>query len=304
MSGKDYYKILGVERSADERQLRKAFRKLARKYHPDLNPGNKAAEPRFKEINEAYEILSDPQKRSRYDTEGAGAFQPGFEGFRPYRTTTGGPGGDFSYGEADVGSVFENFFGDILGRRARVSPVKGDDLESPLEITLEEAFHGMTQELALQRHGKIERVSVKIPPGVADGTRVRLSGMGHPGVAGGAPGDLYVVMKIRSHPIFQRKGDDLSCEVPITISEAALGGKIEVPTLGGMASMSVPPGTQSGRRFRLKGKGMPHLKGGGTGDQYVETRIVIPTTIRPQDEPLFQQLGALYEENPRAHLKR
>ncbi len=316
MAVKDYYETLGVQREADDKQLRKAFRRMARKYHPDLNPGNKAAEQRFKEINEAYGILSDPQKRTRYDTYGHQAFQPGFEEFRRQRTASAGPGFDFSSasgeGAEDFSSIFDNIFGDMLGRRpgarrgerAETLSVKGEDAEYPLEIDMEDAARGLTREIALQRHGKIERVSAKIPPGVADGTRVRLAGMGHPGRGGGKPGDLYVVTKIRPHRFFERKGDDLHLEVPITVAEAALGARIEVPTLQGTAAMTIPRATQSGQIFRLKGKGIPHLKGGGSGDQYLRMKIVLPGTIRNQDDDLFRRIGNLYSENPRDHLKK
>ena len=373
MAKKDYYEILGVSRDADDKQLKKAFRKLARKYHPDLNPNNKESEQKFKQLNEAYEVLSDPDKRKQYDTYGQAAFEAGFqgaEGFRP-GGGEGGAGYDFDFNVnrgKGYGSIFEDLFGDVFGGRKgrQPAPESGNDLYYNLEIDLKDAFAGTSTYITVQKEDpcdhcsgsgeepgtaktacpackgkgtvesgkgfmrmsstcpqckgmgriispcricrgrgttpKSERIMVKIPPGVDNGTKVRVAGKGGAGIRGGSPGDLYIITSIRSHSFFERKGDDLYCEVPVTISEAVLGAKIEVPTMDGIASMTIPPGTQGGQMFRLKGKGIPHLKGGSSGDQYVKIMIAIPKHISESDKELFKKLSLFYKENPRAHL--
>src|SRR3990172_3032410 len=270
MAKKDYYDILGVRRDADDKQLKKAYRKLARKYHPDLNPNNKEAEQRFKEINEAYEVLSDPAKKKQYDSYGHAAFEAGFQGTEGFRAGAGGPGGfDFTVNrDKGFGSIFEDLFGDVFGARKGYQPAPepeaGKDLYYNLELDLKNAYTG---------------------------TKVRVAGKGGAGIRGGGSGDLYIIPVIRPHSFFERKGDDLYCEVPVTISEAALGAKIEVPTMDGIASMTIPPGTQGCHLFRLKAKGMPHLKGGGAGDQYVKIMVAIPKGISDLDKELFRQLS-------------
>lgn len=354
----DYYEILGVNRNADEKEIKKAFRRLARKYHPDVNPGNKSAEQKFKEINEAYEILSDPKKRADYDRFGHAAFEQGFGA---------GPGPGFEGFEFQRGFDFGDIFGDLFGRRAERVPTRGEDLTYSIEISLEDAVFGTSPHITVNKEvicsqcggtgaqpgispqncpdcrgagqisstrgffsfsqtcpkcsgaGKInitlcracvgrgktlktDTISVNIPPGVEDGSKVRLAGIGGAGERGGPPGDLYIITRIRPHPFFERKGDDLYCEVPISMSEAALGGKIEIPTIDGMASMIIPSGTNSGQKFRLKGKGIPHLKGGGRGDQYCSISIVGPKVLDEKTRELFRDLGRLQPENPRSSI--
>lgn len=371
MEKKDYYEILGVSRDADEKQIKKVYRKLARKYHPDLNPNNKEAEQRFKEINEAYEVLSDPEKRKQYDAYGHSAFEAGFQGAEGFRSWTGGPGGfNFtSTRDRGFGSIFEDLFGDVFGTQKgyQPSPEPGKDLYYNMEIDLKDAYTGTSRYITVHKESlcdqcygsgeepggikttcpackgrgtvesgkgfmrfsstcpqcggrgqlvsscrvcggkgatlKSEEILVKIPAGVDNGTKVRVAGKGGAGISGGRAGDLYIIMTIQSHPFFERKGDDIYCEVPVTVSEAALGAKIEVPTMDGMASMTIPSGTQGGQIFRLKGKGVPHLKGGGSGDQYVKIMIAIPKVISEGDKNLFKRLASLYKENPRERLK-
>jgi len=302
MAKRDYYEILGVSRDADDKQLKKAFRKFARKYHPDLNPNNKEAEQRFKEVNEAYEILSDSTKRKQYDSYGHVAFDAGFQGSEGFRTRTGGFDPRAAQ-DRGFGSIFEDIFGDVFSGRRESQPVPetGKDLVYNLEIDLKDAYHGTSTYVNIQRGARLqsEQIMVKIPPGVDNGTKVRVAGKGGAGIRGGKSGDLYIITSIRPDRFYERKGDDLYCEVPITISEAALGAKIEVPTMDGTASMTIPSVTQGGQLFRLKEKGMPHLKGGRSGNQYVKVIITIPKNLTEEDKELFKKISALYTENPR-----
>jgi len=302
MAKRDYYEILGVSRDADDKQLKKAFRKFARKYHPDLNPNNKEAEQRFKEVNEAYEILSDPAKRKQYDSFGHAAFDAGFQGSEGFRPRTGGFDPRAAQ-DRGFGSIFEDIFGDVFSGRRESQPVPetGKDLVYNLEIDLKDAYHGTSTYVNIQRGARLqsEQIMVKIPPGVDNGTKVRVAGKGGAGIRGGKSGDLYIITSIRPDRFYERKGDDLYCEVPITISEAALGAKIEVPTMDGTASMTIPSVTQGGQLFRLKEKGMPHLKGGRNGNQYVKVIITIPKNLTEEDKELFKKISALYTENPR-----
>lgn len=372
MAKRDYYEILGVSRGADEKEIKKAYRRLARKYHPDLNPNNREeAEQRFKEINEAYEVLSNPEKRKQYDAYGHAAFEEGFRGAGEFRTWTGGPGGfEFTFtGDRGFGSIFDDLFGDIFGRKTyRGEAEPGKDIYYNLEINLEDAYRGLSTYITIHKEtpcsrcngsgeepgttkttcstcggkgtvesgrgfirfsstcpqcrgtgfhltpckhcgGKgtvtgTERIWVKIPPGVDNGTKVRVAGKGSAGVRGGPPGDLYIIISVRPHAIFERKVDDIYCEIPVTIGEAVLGGKIEVPTMDGTATMTIPPGAQSGQVFRLRGKGMPHLRGEGHGDQYVKIKIAIPAYIKDTDKELFRKIDMLYRENPRDPILR
>jgi DnaJ-class molecular chaperone len=345
---KDYYKILGVPKTADAKAIKQAYRRLARKYHPDQNAGNAAAAERFKEINEANEVLSDPEKRQRYDTlgpdwaryaeAGAGGFggRPGGPGPGGYRVHVDDQSGDLG----DFSEFFRTIFGDLGARRSPFEGVefeeagpfrsggrsrRGGDLETEVEITLEEANVGTRRTVEFQqlepcgtchgsgRQGKgpcptcggagqvpqSHRVEVKIPAGVRDGSRVRASGEGGTGVGGGARGDLYLRVRVAPHPTFERRDDDLHVEVPIAVWEAALGAEVEVPTLRGKVSMKIPPETSSGRTFRLPSYGLPHVKGGGRGDQYVRVRIVLPRDLTPQERALFEQLRGLARESPR-----
>lgn len=345
---KDYYKILGVDRNASDEEIKKAYRRLARKYHPDLNPGNKEAEEKFKEINEAYSVLGDPEKRKQYDRGETFNFA-GFDFSRPDFADL------FDFG---FGDIFSDFFGGH-----KVSPAKGSDILIKTEISLEEAYKGVTKPLTVTRNincsrcggrgaesteicprckgsgtlsasrgfftfkqtcpacrglgekvsriclecrgtGKVsftETINVKIPAGVEDGQRVKVRGMGEAGEHGGPAGDLYIEVKIKPHPVFNREGKDLYVEVPVTVPEAALGAKIEVPALDGVALMNLPAGTQSGQKFKLKGKGMPGPHG-TYGDLYVIIKVVLPDRLTPEAESLIRKLGTFYSENPRQKL--
>lgn len=344
MAKRDYYDILGVTREASEADLKSAFRKLAMKHHPDRNPGDDKAEHLFKEINEAYEVLRDPDKRAAYDRYGHAAFAQG----------AGGPGfgSDFASTFADI---FDDLFG-MGGRRARATGrERGADLRYNIEITLEEAYSGKTAQVRIPTsvtceacsgsgaklgskpkacptcggYGKIRHaqgfftlertcpschgrgqviddpcktcagsgrltkernLSVNVPPGVEDGTRIRLAGEGEAGVRGGPPGDLYIFLSIAPHPFFQRDGADLHCRVPISMVAAALGGGFEVPTIdGGKTRVKIPEGTQSGRRFRLQGKGMPVLRAKQTGDMYVQVAVETPQNLTKRQKELLAE---------------
>jgi DnaJ-class molecular chaperone len=336
---KDYYRILGVDRSADDKAIKSAYRKLARKYHPDVNKGN---DTRFKEINEAYEVLSDPDKRRRYDTLGPDwqrYAQPGAPGGQP------GPGFHVEYGDAaDFSDFFRTIFGDMGGRRAgpgrggfedvfgdvfqRGGPRarrRGQDVQAGVDISLEEAFSGTRKTFALeldepcatcQGSGNVggkpcatchgtgwqrarREVDVRIPAGVRTGQKVRVSGEG--GGGSGGRGDLYLMVTVAPHPQFERKGDDILYTLPLTAPEAALGATIEVPTLRGKVSMKVPPSTSSGRTLRLRGYGMPRVKGGGAGDQLVTVRIVMPTELTAAEREMYERLQALRSDSPRGY---
>ncbi len=318
MEFKDYYKILGVSPDATEKDIKKAFRRLARKYHPDVNPNDPKAEERFKEINEAYEVLSDPEKRKKYDQmrqqyeawQRAGRPGGQFDWGRWAAGGTQGPGGvHVSYvGPEDLGDLFgdlggfggfSDFFEQIFGggaTRARTQrrprPRKGRDIEQPIQITLEEAFHGSTRRLLREDGSAIE---VRIPRGIDTGKRIRVRGEGMPGVAGGEPGDLYLRVEVLPHPVFERRGDDLYVKVPVDLYTAVLGGEVEVPTIEGKRILlKIPPGTQNGKIFRLRGKGMPKLKKPDErGDLYAEVVIRIPTHLTPEERRLFEQLREL-----------
>jgi molecular chaperone DnaJ len=347
MSQRDYYEVLGVARGASEADLKSAFRKLAMQHHPDKNPGNKEAELKFKELNEAYQVLSDADKRAAYDRFGHQAFQNGGGGGGP------GFGGDFSDVMSDI---FESFFGEQRGRRGGAAgPGRGSDLRYNLEITLEEAYKGKAATIAVpsavsceacsgtgakpgskarqcptcsgagrvrasQGFFSIERtcpncggrgeviddpcrscsgagrvmrernLSVNVPAGVEDGTRIRLAGEGEAGQRGGPTGDLYIFMAVKPHPIFQRDGADLFCRVPLGMAAAALGGEVEVPNLDGTRSkVVIPPGTQTGKQFRLKGKGMPVLRARDMGDLYIQVAVETPQNLTRRQKELLQE---------------
>ncbi len=336
MASKDYYEILGVPRDADDAALKKAYRTLARQHHPDKNPGDARAEERFKEISEAYAVLSDPDKRAQYDRFGT--------------VSDLGSGAGFGTIFEDL---FEGFFGGGGGRRGRVR--RGDDLQYRLEISLEEAAQGLESKLQIPRHetceacrgtgqeegtraetcgtcrgqgqvrfsqgfltvarpcptcggagainhnpcsacrgeGRVARqrlLTVTIPAGIADGNQLRLAGEGEGGLQGAPPGDLYVVVQIRPHEMFERHGDDIICALPLTYPQVCLGDEIEVPILGGKAWLTVPPGTQPGQRLVLKGKGVPHLRGRGHGNALYEVVLEVPKKLSDRERDLLEDL--------------
>ena len=354
MTKRDYYEVLGVERSVGEEEIKKAYRKLAVKYHPDKNPGDKTAEEKFKELGEAYEVLCDAQKRAAYDQYGHAAFDrraAGFgraggfhDPFEVFREVFGG------------GSIFEDLFGG--SQRDPSQPQRGDDLRYDLELSFEEAAHGCEKEITVTKpercdvcqgsgaeagsrartcptcggrgqvitsrgifsiaqtcpncqgagrvidkpckacrgNGRRERTSkitLRIPAGVDTGSRLRSSGNGEAGWRGGPSGDLYVILHVRPHEIFQRDGDDLLCEVPVSFVQAALGDEIEVPTLEGKASIKVPAGTQPGTMFRLKGKGVKNIQGYGHGDLHVRIAVEVPTQLSAAQKTKLQEFAQL-----------
>lgn len=287
---KDYYQVLGVSRNASDQEIKQAYRKLARMYHPDINPGDKKAEARFKEINEAYEVLSDKEKREKYDRFGSD--------WRRYEQV--GPGVDF--GGADFADLFETLFG---GRAGRVSSfnmrMDGQDIEQPVEITLEEAFTGAQRTLQFSNpNGTPRTITVKIPAGIDTGNRVRVPGEGAPGMQGGKRGDLYLVVRVQPHPRFERKGADLYTRVEAPLYTLLLGGQVAVPTLTGKTiNLSIPEQTQNGRTFRLSGQGMPRMHHAHQrGDLYVTVNAVLPTRLSPRERALFEELRRITEGQP------
>ena len=303
MDYKDYYKILGVSKSATEKEIKSAYRKLAQKYHPDRNPGNQKAEDKFKEINEAHEVLGDPQKRAKYDQLGSSyaqwerAGRPG-GGFDFGQWTSGRSGGtrveyrDLNdlFGGGGFSDFFTSLFGGGFGEpatRTTTRRVRGEDMAQPVEVSLEEAYHGTERTLTKGER----RLTVKIPPGARTGTKVRVAGEGS---LGQISGDLYLVVNVRPHARFRREGDDLHVDMPIELYTALLGGEVRVPTLIGDVVLTIPPETQSGRTFRLAGKGMPKLRQPNEhGDLYAHAVIRIPTHLTDEERKLITQLAAL-----------
>jgi curved DNA-binding protein len=289
---KDYYQTLGVSRSANEKEIKQAFRKLAKKYHPDQNPDKPQAEARFKEINEAYEVLSDPDKRAKYDRFGPDFARMNGVGNPP----PGGAGGNYTYtttgeGAPDFGSIFESLFGGGGTQRGtRAGRVKGEDIEQPVKISLREAYEGTTR---LVTKGE-RKIRVTIPAGSIEGTRVPVLGEGEPGYGGGKPGDLYLVIRVESDERFKLEGRDLTVDVKVDMFTALLGGDVEVPTLGRPVKLKIPAGTQSGRKFRVTGKGMPYLQGTGSGDLYARILITVPQNLSDEQRQLIEQLRAAF----------
>lgn len=294
MAAKDYYKTLGVKKDASEKEIKQAFRKLAKKHHPDANPDDPNAESRFKEINEAYEVLSDTDKRAQYDR--FGSVGPGF---------AGGPQGGYyanvDVGESGFGDIFESLFGSFgRGGRQRGETqsggfsgfggsvrMKGEDIEQPVTVSLREAYTGTTRLIT-----KVDRkVKVNIPAGAATGTKVRLSGEGVPGSGGGQPGDLYLIVQVEPDSQFERQGDNLVTDVKVDVFTALLGGEAEVPTMERPVKLRIPAGTQSGRRFRLSGKGMPIVKKQGEfGDLFARVLITVPENLTAEQRALVEKL--------------
>jgi curved DNA-binding protein len=314
---RDYYETLGVPKTASEDEIRSAFRKLARKYHPDVAKDKKEAEEKFKQINEAYEVLSDPEKRKRYDQLGANWDQPG--GFQPppgwgaqqpgggfYRYgTSGNDGGvEFEFGGTGFSDFFEAFFGGGRGRsafggfgRGQQEAERGNDVEADIMVPLEESLNGATRTVSLRRAGakKVETYQVKIPKGVHEGQRIRLAGQGEAGERGGKSGDLFLRVRLERHPDFQVEGSDLIHEVKIFPWQAVLGTELHVPTLEGDVRLKVPPGTRSGQRFRLRNRGLPGSSG-TRGDLYVEAQIEVPKKITQRERQLWEELAKLQSD--------
>ena len=309
---RDYYETLGVSKTASEDEIRSAFRKLARKYHPDVAKDKKTAEEKFKQINEAYEVLSDPEKRRKYDQLGENWNQPG--GFQPPPQWGGGRPGGFRWGSGENGGVefefggtgfsdfFETFFGGGRGRSAfggfgqrGTMAERGSDVEADIMVTLEEALHGSTRQVSLRRAGskKTETYQVKIPRGVREGQRIRLAGQGEAGERGGKSGDLFLRVRLARHPDFSVEGSDLVHEVKIAPWQATLGDQLIVPTLEGSARLKLPAGTQGGQRFRLRGRGLPGVSG-QRGDLYVVAQISVPKKLSEREREIWEQLAQLH----------
>jgi len=340
---KDYYATLGVKKTATADDVRKAFRKLARKYHPDVNPGDKKAEEKFKELSEANEVLSDPKKRKIYDQLGfysdnidpktaeAYANSGANAGGNPFGGAGGNPFGgfgqggqgsqhaDFDFRDFDFGAQqqggrgggsFRDIFSGMFGGGVAQEPANtaGSDAEYTVQVPFWESIRGGEMKLNIQRpsvmgRGIPEPISFRIKPGTRDGQRIRLAGKGNAGARGGTPGDLYIIVHIAEHPVFRRDADDISLTLPILPWEAALGAKVEVPTIDGRTVLRVPPGTQTGQKLRMREKGVPSAtRPGVVGDQIVEIRIVIPEIPNVEAKELWQKLEKLHPENPRAEL--
>jgi DnaJ-class molecular chaperone len=337
MDYKDYYKILSVARGASTEEIKKAFRKLARKYHPDVNPGDKKAEEKFKEINEAYEVLSDPDKRKKYDTLGPNwqdQFGPSASASSTRRTDQYNGGRSTHYDFDSVGqSGFSDFFEALFGRSGGMGGMRGggggrqgpdmrkragDNIEQPVEVTLLEAYTGGSRTFSIQSTEvcqtcqgtgevggrscsscggqgmvpRVKRIQVKIPAGVDNGSRIRVAGEGQPGIGGGPRGDLFLVISVKSDPRFERKGDDLYVDVDVELVKAMLGGEVTVPTPDGRKLLlTVPPETQNDRLFRLASKGMPHLRGEGSGNLYARVKVVLPMNLSDEERALFKKLA-------------
>ncbi len=305
MSNRDYYETIGVSRSASADEIKKAYRKLAKKHHPDANPDDPGAQKKFAEITEAYEVLSDTEKRQKYDQFGSNWSKVGGGGGSPFGGF-GGVGGGAGFDLNDIlGGMFggggggSSPFGGGGGRR-QPRAQNGQNIEAEIRVPFQVGVEGGEHELTLQTGGKVNRLTAKIPAGINDGGKVRLAGQGHPGQGGGAPGDVIVTVKISPHPWFRREGANLLVDVPISPAEAVLGSKVDVPTLSeGTVVMSIPPGTSSGAKLRLRGKGALDRKTGDRGDQLVVVKIVVPKTTSPEVEALYRQVLEAAPENPR-----
>lgn len=322
MAKKDYYNILGVRREATEQEIKQAYRRLARQYHPDVNPSNRSAEAKFKEINEAYEVLSDKEKRREYDHYGdqwpyADQFEKAKQPAPAWDFSPGGTTG-FDFDAGDLDSLFEELLRGSHTHTRRTQPRRGQDMETPVEVTIEEAYHSTSRILNLQMEEpcptcrgtglvrniacatcqgaglvpRRKRLEVKIPAGVDNGSRVRIAGQGQPGY-GGANGDLYLAVSVKPHQMFERRGDDLYVEIPVPLTAAMLGGEVEVSTPKGKLSLKIPPETQNGRTFRLAGQGMPHLGNSSRGDLLATVKVVLPTRLSPEEKELFRRLREL-----------
>lgn len=301
---KDPYAILGVARSASADEIKRAYRKLAKQWHPDRNAGNAAAEQRFKEIQAAYEVLGDPQRREQFDRYGAGGPPPEFHNW-----STGNHGGgvnvDFGGvgGVGDLSDIIEQFFGRAgrgraqTARRGAAPRPRGADVEFSVEISFEESLRGATREVILQGPQGDERIEFRVPAGIDDGQRIRVRGRGQPGPGG--RGDLMIRVQVRPHPTFRREGRDLFVDVPLTFAQAALGATVAVPTLDGVAEVKVPAGTSSGARLRLRGKGAPAAGGAAAGDLIAVMKVIVPRELSPRARQLIEQLESELGPAPR-----
>ena len=312
MAKRDYYEVLGIDRSASEAELKRAFKKLARTYHPDVNPGDARAEERFKEISEAYAVLSDPEKRRKYDAMGHAAFGGGspWGGGAP-------PGMEDILREFGLGDIFGGIFGGARGGAARggfhaqsQAPRRGQDVNYSMEIGFDDSLKGLNTTITVPKttneNGKIqhttERIQVKIPPGVSNGSRIRLAGKGEVSLNGGPQGDLFIVTKVREHPFFERKGDNLYLNLPVSLGEALLGARVEINTFEGAMKMTIPPSTQNGQVFRLSGKGAPRLKGSGKGDLIVRVQVLLPDKMDEESREIVRELERRNPTSPRADM--
>jgi curved DNA-binding protein len=318
-NGKDPYQILGVARSAAPDEIKKAYRRLAKQHHPDRNPNDKGAGQRFKEIQAAYEVLGDPQRRAEYDRYGAGGPRPDVHAWSSRPVGAEDVAFDFN-SLGDLSSIFEQFFsragggmggmggmGGARTRRRTAAPrrpaERGADLETSVELSLEEAVRGTTRELRLstgEPGAHEEVIQFRVPPGVNDGQRIRVRGKGQEGAGG--RGDLLIRCHMRPHPYFRREDHDILLEVPVTVAEAALGAPVEIPTLEGPTIVKIPPGTSSGTKLRLRGRGVNDQRSGVTGDMYAIVRIMLPKTLSERARTLFQELGSELAYNPREAL--
>jgi len=325
---RNYYDIMGVPRNASEKDIRKTYRRLARQHHPDVNPGDKAAEARFKEINAAYEVLSDTEKRRKYDRYGD-QWQYADQIEQAQRQSAGrrsfGRGGSFDPGDINLGGDLGDLFQGIFrGFGRRPGRQRGRDVQQPVEVTLEEAYHGTARVLQMEREEpcatcggqgqvagaichvcrgagaivKPRRLEVKIPPGVREGSRVRVAGEGGVGPAG--TGDLHLVVSVRPHERFERRGDDLYTDVDVPLTDAVLGGEVQVPTMTSRVMLKVPPLTQNGRNIRLSGLGMPRLGGNGKGALYARVKVALPQELSPEERELFEKLRAMQKVGPKS----
>ncbi|WP_169973015.1 DnaJ C-terminal domain-containing protein [Tautonia rosea] len=329
MPERDFYEVLGLDRGASAEDLKRAYRSLARKHHPDLNPDDKpAAEKRFKELQEAYDVLSDPEKRKLYDLYGKAAFEgaaaagprtggaewsarqgPGFENIDFSQFFGSAPGGRTSPGGAedyDVGGgIFEEILGRVRGgrRAGRGGQRGGRDVESSLRIPFLTAVTGGEQPIVIARpDGTTETLSVKIPPGIEDGAKIRLRGKGNPGIGGGPPGSLVITVQVDPHRSFRREGKDLLVDLPISVSEAILGARVDCLTLSGVKTMTIPPGSSSGQKLRLKGQGVPGRGDQPSGDLFAVLKVVVPKSIDEESRRLIEQFAARNPSDPRQGL--
>ena len=302
MADQDFYDVLGVQKNASRDEIRKAYKKLARKYHPDANPDDESAAEQFKKIQQAYAVLNDPDKRSKYDQFGH-AFEHAGQGAQ---FNWSADGAQFDLDDL-LGGMFggggRGGFGGFGGGQRRQQAVKGEDLRTEIGVPFMLAAEGGSYELQVHRGSTAEKLNIKVPPGVDTGSVIRLSGQGRPGVGGGPAGDLLVTIRAHPHPYFRREGNNLLVDVPVTPSEAVLGAKIDVPTLNdGTVVLTVPPGTSSGAKLRLRGKGIPDRKTKTRGDQYVVIKVDVPQDLDEHSRSLYKQLAESNPVNPRADL--